>query len=387
MLQAVSASIVPDEPQAGGREIADELLDALGASPELVLLFVSGEHPIAPVVAGARSRLGARVPLVGCSSFAEIGPEEAMTRSVTAVGLRSRTVRFETALVRDATSDGYAAGRELGRALAAAQPRVVLVFPDGLRVNNTQLARGLQEALGPEVTIVGGGAGDRGDFSGTFQIHGDTVLAGGAVAVGLCGEVAAVTAAQSGWTPIGGTHTCTRAASGNVVLELDGKPALSLYKEYLGDRARQMPTIAVEFPLGIVGGVPGLAALPGEPVQLLRTVVGADESSQALIFTGEVPLGAQVRFTVATPEDVIAAAEAVTAQALARMPEPSLALFFNCMARKLVLGARYRDELRQPLRRLRAVPRAGLYTYGELAPVQGSAMCHNETCVLALLKG
>jgi hypothetical protein len=375
MLQAVSASIVPEEPQAGGREIADELLDALGASPDLVLLFVSGEHPTAPVVAGARSRLGAQVPLIGCSSFAEIGPDEAMTRSVTAVGLRSRTIRFEPALVRDASGDSYAAGRELGQSLAVAQPRVVLVFPDGLRVNNSQLARGLQEALGPEVTIVGGGAGDRGDFSGTFQISGDTVLSGGAVAVGLCGEVTAVTAAQSGWTPIGGTHTCTRVSSGNVLLELDGKPALSLYKAYLGDRARQMPTVAVEFPLGIVGGIPGLEPLPGEPVQLLRTVVGADEASQALVFTGEIPLGAQVRFTLATPEDVIAAAEAVTAQALGRMPEPSLALFFNCMARKLVLGARYRDELRQPLRRLRAVPRAGLYTYGELVPVRGSRRC------------
>lgn len=386
MLQAVSASIVPEEAQAGGRELADELLDSLGQRPDLVLLFASAEHSTSQVVAGVRSRLGAKVPLVGCSSFAEIGPDEALTRSLTAVGLRSSTIRFETALVRDAATDSYAAGRELGQALAGARPRVVLVFPDGLRVNNTQLARGLQEALGPEVTIVGGGAGDRGDFSGTFQVLGDTVLSGGAVAVGLCGEVTAVTAAQSGWTPIGATHTCSRT-SGNVLLELDGKPALSLYKSYLGERAQQMPTVAVEFPLGIIGGVPGLAALPGEPVQLLRTVVGADESSQALVFTGDVPHGAQVRFTMATPEDVIAAASAATEQALARMPEPSLALYFNCMARKLVLGARYRDELRQPLRRLKAVPRAGLYTYGELAPVQGTAMCHNETCVLALLKG
>lgn len=387
MIQAATASIVPSDSEAGGREVAEELLDALGASPDLVLLFASAEHSTAKVAAGARSRLGPHVPLIGCSSFAEVGQEEALTRSVTAVGLRSSQVRFHAARVADASAIPYAAGRELGLALRPAAPRVVVVLHDGLRVNNTRLARGLQEVLGPEVVIVGGGAGDRGDFTGTQQIWNDEILSGGTVAVGLCGEVRAVTAAHSGWTPIGATHTVTKVANGNVLLELGDRSALSLYKEYLGEKVGNLGTVTVAHPLGIVGGIDGLPALPGEPVQLLRTVVGVDEASQSLIFTGEIPIGAQVRFTMATPEDVIAAASQVTEQALSQMPDPSLALFFNCMARKLVLGVRYRDELRAPLQRLRGIPRAGLYTYGELAPVNGTAMCHNETCVLALIKG
>ena len=386
MIQAATASIVPSESEAGGREVVEELLDVLGASPDLVLLFASAEHPTAKVTAGARKRLGPQVPLIGCSSFAEVGDEEALTRSVTAVGLRSSQVRFQGARIADASTDAHAAGRELGLALRPSAPRVVVVLHDGLRVNNTQLARGLQEVLGPETVIVGGGAGDRGDFTGTHQIFNDEILSGGAVAVGLCGDVQAVTAAQSGWIPIGATHTVTKVTNGNVLLELGGRSALSLYKEYLGEKVASLGTVTVAHPLGIVGGIDGLPTLPGEPVQLLRTVVGVDEASQSLIFTGEIPIGAQVRFTMTTPEDVIAAAAQVTEQALAQMPDPSLALFFNCMARKLVLGALYRDELRAPLRRLRGIPRAGLYTYGELAPVHGTAMCHNETCVLALIK-
>jgi hypothetical protein len=195
--------------------------------------------------------------------------------------------------------------------------------------------------------------------------------------------------ARSGWTPIGATHTCTLVEGGNVLRELDGKPALQLYKDYLGDRARQLPMVAVEFPVGVVGGISGLRSLPEEPVHFLRMVVGVDEERQALRFAGEIPQGAEVRVTIASPNDVISAASAAMQQAQQAMPAPNLALFFNCMARKLALGSRYRDELRGPMSSLGRTPRGGFYTYGELAPVQGQgqAACHNETCVITLLKG
>ncbi len=387
MLNAATVAIVPADPYAGGRETADELLDELGQTPDLVLLFASAEYPTAQVVAGMRSRLGKAVPLIGCSTFAEIGPEQAQTGSISAVGLCSTTLGFHPVSVADAASDSYAAGQELGRALLPHTPKVVLVFPDGLRANNSRLGRGLQDTLGSEVLILGGAAGDRGDFTKTFQVHNDTVLSGGAAAVGISGDVQVATSARSGWTPIGGVHTCTRVEGGNILRELDGKPALALYREYLGDRAHQMPRVGVEFPMGIVGGISGLRNLPEEPVHYLRMIVGVDEERQSLSFAAEIPEGAEVRVTMATPEDVIQAAARAMQEVRKAMPDPSLALFFNCMARKLVLGARYREELREPLRSLGAIPRGGFYTYGELAPIQGLPSCNNETCVIALIKG
>ena len=148
MLNTATVAIVPADPYAGGRETADELLTELGQSPDLVLLFASAEYPTDRVVAGMRSRLGKRVPLIGCSTYAEIGPEQSQSGSITAVGLHSSTLRFHPVSVADAATDSYAAGQALGRALLPHAPRVVLLFPDGLRTNNSRLGRGLQDTLG-----------------------------------------------------------------------------------------------------------------------------------------------------------------------------------------------------------------------------------------------
>jgi hypothetical protein len=385
--RAATASVVHDDPVAAGQEVAEELIEELHAAPDLVLLFVAADLPLARVVEGLYSRLPGRTRVVGCSSYAEINREEALTHSATALGLRLGEISCQPFAIAPAGMTSFEAGRRVGEELAPRSPDLVLAFPDVLELNATQFLLGLQDVLGKNVPIVGGAPADLGEFKRTWQVCDRAVLSGGAVGVALKGPIRLVTAARSGYIPIGVTRTCTKVENGNVVLEIDRRPALQIYRNLLGPLASEMPAISIEFPIGVVGGVLGTQRQPDDGLLLVRAIFRVDEAREALVLGGDIPEGSQIHVARATRADVVRGADEATAKALAAMPDPDVALLFNCMSRKNVLGPRYKEECAASFARLGpGVPRIGFYTFGELSPVQGVTMHHESTFTLALLK-
>lgn len=386
MIQAASVSSAHESSLEAGKIAAEELLDQLGAQPDVALAFISAHYNQAEVVEGLYRKLDPEVRLVGCSSYAEINDEEGLSHSVALMGMRMGAVGYEPLLVRDLAGRERDGGRELGEAARSFGASLLILLADGL-VNTDQLLLGLQDVLGSTFPIVGGMAIDEARFEQAFQIRDREVISGGAVALAFKGEVELLAGAKSGWTPIGATRRCTRVEGGNVVVEIDGKPALSLYRDYLGERASEMPGVSIDFPIGVVGGLAGTQRMEDEAILLLRSVKGVDEARQALIFGGDIPEGAEVRMTRATRQEVIRGANELGAKLCAAMPEPSLALFFNCGGRKMVLGPRYNEELKETFARLEGVPKIGFYSAGEFSPVGGVTMHHDETFTMALLRG
>lgn len=387
MLRAATVSTSHDDAFTAGRDAATELLADLGRAPDLVLLFSSARYDAARVLEGVHSRLPAGVPLVGCSSYAEIDGEQARTSSVTAMGLLLDGVELRTFHVAGRGVDSFAAGREVGEGLKGFAPSLVITFPDVLDMNATQFLLGLQDTLGQETPIVGGASADDGAFRATYQFHGRSVSSGGAVGVALKGRLAVATAARSGYTPIGAMHTSTRVENGNVLLEIDGHAALDIYRNYLGERAAQMPAVSIEFPIGVVGGIVGTQRQADDSLLLVRAIFKVDEARGALILGGDIPQGATIRVTRATKQDVVRGAEEATVQALDTMPDPEIALIFSCMSRKSVLGPRFAEECRASFAKLpEGLPKSGFYTFGELSPVQGVTMHHESTYTIVLLK-
>ncbi len=132
--------------------------------------------------------------------------------------------------------------------------------------------------------MTGGLAGDGERFKRTWTFDGSDVTPGRAVAVGLFGDRVAVThGSKGGWDIFGPERRVTKS-TGNVLHELDGKPALRVYKDYLGDRAAGLPATALLFPLA-------LRASSGDPKQLVRTILGVDEQAETLTFAGDIPTG------------------------------------------------------------------------------------------------
>lgn len=341
--------------------------------------------------AAALAALSAAFPtsvVMGCSTAGEIAGETVADDSVSVA-----IAKFERSHLRHAqsqvadTGDSHAAGLDLARQLEPdchGQPlRAVFLLADGLAVNGTQLTIGLQSALPPGVTVTGGLAADAARFQRTWVVRGGVPQVNCISAVGFYGENIRIGhGCNAGWSDFGPERKITRS-EGNVLYELDGQPALSLYKTYLGELAQGLPGTALLFPLAVRRD-------PTQASQLIRTVVAVDDAAQSMTFAGDVPIGASARLMRANTDRLVDSADAAAAEAIAALPAhaPALVISVSCVGRRLVLGERTEDEVETVFGRAPAHSvHVGFYSYGEIAPL-GQGQCsdlHNQTMTVTAL--
>ena len=343
-----------------------------------------------PRWSGALDQLATQFPrsqVVGCSTAGEILDGVVSDDSAVAA-----VVRFDACGLASSTTTlgpgrrSFEAGSRLAADLAArarrGEPlRAILALSDGLGVNGSELARGLSETLPPGVVVTGGLAGDGDRFERTSVLHGSVARSGAVTAVGFYGEAVDVrTGSQGGWDVFGVERAVTRA-SGNVVYELDGRPILDLYREYLGERAAGLPATALLFPLA-------LRCSRETTHSLVRTVLGIDEAERSMRFAGDVPEGSLVQLMRANFDRLVqGASDAAAMTALRDDPRQCLVLAISCVGRRLVLGQRVEEETEATLENFG--PRArqiGFYSYGELSPAGGGTCeLHNQTMTLTAI--
>lgn len=350
--------------------------------PSLVLVFADISILDA---AGAHRQLRSLFPdaaLAGCSTAGEI----------TSNGVSSGTcvitaIRFARTGVRVAETDlpameqSAAAGARLGRLLAASDLRAVLLFGKGVSVNGSALIAGLSAAVGAQVPISGGLAGDGGAFVATATVMPSAIAADGAVAVGLYGDAIRVGhGSVGGWRPFGPPRRVTRAA-GNILYELDGQPALDLYRRYLGEYARELPASGLLFPFEMLDA-------EHRSVGLIRTILGVDAASGALVLAGDIDATGYLRLMHASRESLVEGALLAARRAWGGPGNPGLALLVSCVGRKLVMGDGVDEEVEVVSGTLGGnVPLAGFYSYGEIAPFLSGTDCrlHNQTMTVTCL--
>ncbi len=318
--------------------------------------------------------------LLGCSTGGEILGDSVHDGSVVATAIEFAATQLRVA--KEHTRDGTNAveiGASLARQLERQGLRGVFVLSDGTTVNGTELVAGMQKVLGRDIGLTGGLAGDGASFR-TTRVGLDTNPEPGAVvAVGFYGSRISIgSGSVGGWDAVGPRRVVTRA-SGNTLYDLDGLPALDLYKQYLGAEAAQLPASALLFPLRIHP--------PRDPdAALVRTVVGIDEEKKAMIFAGTIPQGHTAQVMLGHFDKLIAGAG--DAAKKAAIPAAQLAILVSCIGRKLLLGQRTADEVEAVAEVLGATCRtAGFYSYGEIAPMEASAFSdlHNQTMTITTL--
>jgi hypothetical protein len=347
----------------------------------LVLAFAATDYAERTEIWDELARAFPASHRLGCSSAGEIVGE-----TVAEGSLALAVVRFAHATVASAATPIQAVevsrstGGKVARALAPHAPKVVLVVSDGLHVNGTDLVRGLADGLPAGTAIVGGLAGDGDHFGRTWTLVDGLPRSGWVSAVALSGPVAVGHASEGGWQPFGPEREVT-AAEGNVLYALDGKPALALYKDYLGELAAGLPATALFYPLSI--RMPGEAG-PG----VVRTVLGTDEDAQSMTFAGDIPLGARTRLMRSNLDRLVEGAALAGAQARAGATDPVFAIAVSCVGRRMVLGQRVEEETAATLEALpEGSAQVGFYSYGEISP-SGVASCnlHNQTMTLTTIR-
>ena len=349
------------------------------------------------VVFGASSYLDATGPIetlvaayprahfVGCSTSGEIFGDLIQDGTLSVAVVEFEGSRLETASASVASSAGsFEAGASIARSLRRDDLRAVLVTSDGLGVNGSELVRGLNSVLPPTVIVTGGLAGDGDRFRRTWVLADGRPVQGAVAAVGFYGDRVRIGhGSRGGWDRFGPERVVTRSV-GNVLYELDGKPALDLYKTYLGARAAGLPATALLFPLA-------LRTQAADAKVLVRTILSVDEGARSMTFAGDIPQGSLAQLMRANFERLIEgasqAARYTQEEGGGACPGDVLALAVSCVGRRLILGQRAEEEVAATLERLpRNARQIGFYSYGEISPwATGACDLHNQTMTLTTI--
>lgn len=252
----------------------------------LVLIFASPACCNNPEPIQELASFYQKAKIAGCSSAGEIFQDSLEDESLSVA-----VVRFENTEIRQAQADvsrakqSFQAGEQIAEQLNDPQLLALFVLSDGLHVNGSELVKGLNSRVSEGVAITGGLAGDGSDFKQSWTIFDGRVESNKVVCIGFYGTHFHLGYGfKGGWDLFGPLRRVSRS-KGNILYSLDDKPALDLYKEYLGEKAADLPSSGLLYPLAIQD------SQANEPRQLVRTILGIDEEAHALIFAGDIPEG------------------------------------------------------------------------------------------------
>jgi hypothetical protein len=358
----------------------DQHAQKLAQSAQLVFAFGGTDSVRNPATFTEIRQEYPGAKIIGCSTAGEIKGDRVFSDSLvlTAVEFEHTNLRLATVELSEC-ADSYDAGRRLCALLPRRELAHVLVLCEGLKINGSELVKGLTKYLPPGVAVTGGLSGDGARFEETLVYADAPARSGIIAAVGFYGERIKVGyGSQGGWDAFGPVRRITKS-KGNVLYELDSQSALSLYKRYLGEHAANLPSSGLLFPLHLQGDE--------NSTPVVRTLLSVDEKSQSMTFAGDVPQGYFVQFMNADLEKLIAGANKAAQAATQGVGQTGaeLAILISCVGRKLVLKERAREEV-ESVRKVLG-PQAvttGFYSYGEICPFSQGGKCelHNQTMTI-----
>lgn len=367
-------------------EIGAALRTSLGEGPvDLVLLFGGAAHlrNLEAMTAALRARLSPGC-LIGAGAQGVVSREHEIETGPALTALAARLPGVELTpfvltqeLWRDAVGDAEAFARA---APGAREAEAVLLLADPFSIDIERvLAAFHRHARG--VRVAGGMA------SGAPRPHGNVLLLNdwssheGAVAVGLRGAIRADVIVSQGCRPVGPPLTVTRA-EGNLILELDGQPAVDRAEQTLralgaGEREALQN--------GLYVGRPARAGAEGRGDWLVRNLLGADRSRGALAVADVISERERIRLHVRDREtaredlEMLLSPQAFDARAAA-------ALLFSCNGRGRGLYGRPDGDITPLQRALGDVPAAGMFCAGEIGPVGERNFVHGHTSSIVILR-
>jgi hypothetical protein len=383
-------------PNVAGREAAQQALEKAGVDkPDFVFMFGSIGYDQRTLLQAVRETTG-EAPLTGCSAEGTINGEEAdeSTFSVVVTAISSEELRWYNGLAKGLEADPRAVGKQVAEDLMShlsAETIGLFVFPDGLIDDLGNFFAGLEGNLPSErfLPLWGGGAGN--NFSvqiPTYQYCDDRLVSDGVSYALLSGEAQTAWAISHGLMPIGGERIVTRS-KGNVIYEIDGKPAIEVLKEYLPEHPFVEDRDWMRYAISLALSSRAPSYMKDEEY-VVRGVPAVRKADGSVIVQTEVPEGTSVWFSSRDKEKIITGFDRMAAQIDEQLggEKPNLVFQFECLTRGKSL---FREqEKQQILKRFRRTldpeaPWAGFYTIGEIGPVEEHNLRHLYTSVVLAL--
>ena len=392
---AMSRRLDSDE---AAQEIIASLRRQMSGAIDLLTLFFTREHQenASRIASQVRQALNPRV-LIGCSAEGVIGADREVEREpalsalagclpdVILTPFQIGYVEWEYVLDEDK--------RPLRRRVGVKRDtrpgdwdemRAFLVFGDPFTTPITELMEALDELGGGAPTL--GGMASSGEQPGqNVLLLNDQVFDDGVVGVSIAGPIRVDTIVSQGCRAVGETLLVTRAEE-QVIHTLGGKPALEMAQDILSDltpeEQEQVQNGALY--LGIVTNEYQDAFGHGD--FLVRSVLGADPETGALVIGDEIRAGQTVQFHVRDAQTAHDDLRQMMMQAATNDAAPLGGLLFSCNGRGLRLFDMPNHDVRGVLEAVPETPLAGFFAAGELGPVGGKSHLHGQTVSIVLFR-
>lgn len=301
--------------------------------------------------------------------------------SVTAIEFEKSSFIVERQNILDYGKDAKTLGKTLCNKIPKENLKHLFVLSEGSFVNGSSLIKGLENDIDREVSITGGMCGDDARFEKTVASYKENPKEGEVILIGFYGDTLEISYASfGGWIPFGPERIITKSEA-NILYEIDGQPALDLYKKYLGEKASELPQASLLYPLNVTP--------EGKKEPVVRTILNINNDDQSMILAGDVPMNSRVQLMMASVDGIAAGAQIAAEFAMKnRKTNPELAILVSCIGRKLVMNQRVEEEVEHVRETIgEKIPMTGFYSYGEMAPFNESTSCelHNQTMTLTLI--
>ena len=383
-------------PNVAGREATEQALrEASIAKADFVFMFATVGYDQRSLSRSVREATGG-APLTGCSAEGTINGDEAdeSNFSVVVTAISSDELQWTNGFAKGLSGDSRTLGQRVAQELLphlSAETIGLFVFPDGLNLTLYNFFAGLEGNLPSErfFPMWGGGAGN--NFSvetPTYQYCDDEVITDGVSYALLSGKAQTSWAISHGLIPLGGARTVTRS-KGNVIHEIDGKPAVEVLKEYLPEQALVEDRDWMHYAVSLALCFKAPSYMKDEEY-VVRGVPGVRMADGSITVQTEVPEGTSIWFSSRDKEKMTTGLDRMARQIKDQLGDekPKLVFQFECMTRGKTM-LREQEKL-QVLKQFRQsvspeAPWTGFYTIGEIGPVEEHNNQHLFTSVVLAL--
>ena len=243
--------------------------------------------------------------------------------------------------------------------LARTQAHFAIVHGDPRNTYLPQIIESLSAQLDPGFLV--GGLTSSNDEHFQQQIAGE-ITEGGLSGVLFSGDIQVISSLTQGCTPLGSKHVIT-ACNGNIVAELDGKAALDVFKQDIGEvLSRDLSRVAGY----IFAGFPVPGSDTGD--YLVRNLIGIDPEEKLLAIGDNLENDTRIMFcrrdADAAREDMMRMLTDLARRANGRIRG---GVYYSCLGRGRYQFGEHSEELKMIRDQLGDFPLVGFFANGEIS--------------------
>lgn len=392
--QFVTGITAQEDGFKAGQAAAQQAKQKLGSrEPNLAVLFCAKQYDYAAVIRGVKSVVGEQVPLIGCTAAGQFNEAEVVKNGVVCALIASDAHRFfpgfGTQLKNDPIEAIQNATKSLPKEVEGYPHQSAILLIDGLAGKGEEAVLAAASLLGPMVSFAGGAAADNLDFKETFVFNNDQVSTD---AVSLCliaSHSPIIITVKHGHIPLSPPLRVTKAKD-SVLYELEGRPALEVWKDFLRDRFKAKgididqlsdQEISTKVLLQHEAGL-----MIGTNEYKIRFPASCNPDG-SLNFVCSILEGSVMKIMDSKEEDQIESARQAAELAIkaAKGKKMAGAIIFDCVCRAMILQDQFKKAIHASQEELGTLPFIGFETYGEIAMEKGQfSGFHNTTTVIML---